>query len=107
MDALKHALREQLENSFRSKGEYERKLSLLPRGSLIKKKIKGHEYYYLLMREGPKVRFIYKGKVREEEIERYKAAKADRARYRKILSGLKKQIRFLKSFLHEGEVSRR
>ena len=27
-----------------------------------KKKIKGHEYYYLVARENGRVRFIYKGK---------------------------------------------
>jgi hypothetical protein len=75
----------------------------LPKGSLIKKKVKGHEYYYLLSREHGKVKFVYKGKVSEEEIKKYREAKEYRAKYRKLLSQVKKQIRFLRSTLRGKE----
>ena len=103
MGVIKEVLKEELENSLRMKSDYERELAKLPRGSLIKKKIKGHEYYYLLLREEGKVRFIYKGKVSSEEIERYREAKEYRAKYRKLLSQVKKQIRFLRSALRGKE----
>lgn len=96
---IKGVLREELENSLRMKRNYERELEKLPRGSLIKKKIKGREYYYLVLRENGKVRFIYKPAVSKSDIEKYARAKEYRAKYRKLLSQVKKQIRFLRSAL--------
>lgn len=103
MGVIKGVLKEELENSIRMKSDYERELAKLPKGSLIKKKVKGHEYYYLLSREKGKVRFIYKGKAPDEEIKKYKEAKEYRAKYRKLLSQVKKQIRFLRSTLRGKE----
>lgn len=103
MGVIKGVLKEELENSIRMKSGYERELAKLPKGSLIKKKVKGHEYYYLLSREKGKVRFIYKGKVPDEEIKKYIEAKEYRAKYRKLLSQVKKQIRFLRSTLRGKE----
>ncbi len=97
MKIIKNMLDEELANSLEMKKNYERELAKLPKGSLIKKKVKGHEYYYLVKREEGKVKFIYKGKkVSEEEIKKYKQAKEYRAKYRKLLSEVKKQIKFLK-----------
>jgi len=103
MGVIKGVLKEEFENSLRMKGGYERELAKLPKGSLIKKKVKGYEYYYLLLRQKGKVKFIYKGKVSEEEIKKYQEAKEYRAKYRKLLSQVKKQIRFLRSALRGKE----
>jgi hypothetical protein len=103
MKVIKGVLKEELENSLQMQKSYERQLAKLPRGSLVKKTIKGREYYYLVFREGPKVKFIYKGKPSEEEIQKYKKAKEYRARYRKLSSEVKKQIRFLRSALRGKE----
>ena len=100
---IKGVLKEELTNSRRLKKSYEREISKLPKGSLVKKIIKGHEYFYLLIREGRKVRFIYKGKVSEAELKKYREVKQYRAKYRKLLSQVKKQIRFLKSNLRGKE----
>ena len=99
MKVIKGVLKEELGNSLRMKKDYERELAKLPKGSLIKKNIKGHDYYYLLLRQSGKVRFIYKGKVSAQEIERYKQAKQYRAKYRKMRSELNRQIKFLKGTL--------
>jgi hypothetical protein len=85
------------------KKDYERELDKLPEGSLVKKKIKGYEYYYLIVRKGGKVNFIYKGKSSDAEIRKYKEAKEYRLKYRKLLSRVKKQIRFLRSALRGKE----
>lgn len=58
MGVIKGVLREELGNSMRMKKNYERELAKLPKGSLIKKKVKGHEYYYLLLRQKGKIKFI-------------------------------------------------
>lgn len=103
MGVIKGVLKEELVNSMRLKKGYEKELAGLPKGSLVKKKRKGHDYYYLLLREKGKVKFIYKGKVSSEEIDKYKKVKEYRAKYRKLLSKVKKQIRFLRSTLRGKE----
>jgi hypothetical protein len=99
MKVIQDVLREELKNSRAMKRGYEREMAKLPRGSLVKKKVKGHDYYYLQVREAGKVRFIYKGKSSSEEREKYEQAKLYRAKYRKLLSEVKKQIRFLERTL--------
>jgi hypothetical protein len=74
-------------------------LAKLPKGSLVKKKIRGKEYYYLVLREKGRVKFIYKGKLNADEINKYKQAKEYRAKYRKLISELNRQIKFLKGTL--------
>ena len=102
--AIKGVLREELDNSIRMKKKYEEELSNLPVGSLIRKKIKGHEYYYIVLRENGKVKFIYKGKyVPEDLIKEYAKAKELRKKYRNALSQIKKQIKFLKGALRGQE----
>lgn len=97
---IKGVLREELQNSIQMKANYEKELSKLPKGSLIKKHIKGHEYFYILSRERGKVKFKYRGKnVSEDILNEYKKAKILRAKYRNLLSQVKKQIRFLKGTL--------
>lgn len=101
--AIRGVLEEELNNSLQMKKRYEEALAKLPKGSLIKKRIKGHEYYYLLLRENGKVKFIYKGKqVSPDVIKKYKEAKQMRVKYRKLLSQVKKQIMFLKRSLESG-----
>jgi hypothetical protein len=58
-----------------------------PPGSLIKKKIKGHEYDYIVLREHGDVKFIYQGKdVSKDLIKEYERAKDLRKKYRNSLS---------------------
>jgi hypothetical protein len=101
---IKSVLREELANSLRMKKRYEQELAKLPKGSLIKRNIKGHEYYYLVYRENGKFKSVYKGKsVRNKDLKKYQEAKNLRSKYRKALSQLKKQIRYLKGVLRGKE----
>lgn len=100
---IKSVLAEELENSLRMKKEYEAALKKLPKGCLAVRRIKGHEYYYLVKRIDKKVKYIYKGKISEKERKKYEEAKLLRAKYRKLLSQVKKQIRFLRSSLRGKE----
>jgi nitrogen fixation/metabolism regulation signal transduction histidine kinase len=98
--AIKGVLREELENSIRMQKRYEEEIAKLPAGSLVKKNIKGHEYYYVVLRENGKVRFVYQGKeIPQSIIDEYARAKDLRAKYRNLLSQVKKQIKFLKRTL--------
>jgi len=103
MKVIKSVLKEELANSLAMKKSYERELARLPKGSLVKKKIKGHEYYYLQVREKGKARFIYKGKLSGDEVKKYRQAGKDRAQYRRLLSELKKQIKFIRTTLRGKE----
>jgi len=103
MKVIKSVLKEELINSLAMKKSYERELARLPKGSLVRKTIKGHEYYYLQVRQKGKVRFIYKGKLADDQIEKYEQAKQYRAKYRRLLSEVKKQIKFLRTTLRGKE----
>jgi len=96
MRVIEGVLKEELENAIRQEAAYCKALKELPAGVLVKKEIKGHSYYYLMMREKGKVRFIYKGKVSKDEVKRFGEAKKMRAQYRKLLSQVRKQISFFK-----------
>jgi hypothetical protein len=101
--AIKGVLREELQNSLQMKKRYEEELAKLPKGSLIKKKIKGHYYYYVVLRERGEVKFVYKGrKLPLDTVKKYSEAKKLRAKYRNLLSQVKEQIRFLKRALKNG-----
>ena len=104
MKILKGVLEEQLQNSLRMQEEYEKALASLPRGVLVKKYVKGYQYCYLMTREGDKVRFEYKGKLLGSQIKYYDGVKKDRAKYRKLLADLKKQIAFLRRTLKGREL---
>ncbi|MHC4122913.1 MAG: hypothetical protein ACYSSI_05005 [Planctomycetota bacterium] len=103
MGVIKGVLKEELENSLRMKRGYEKALRDLPGGCLAEKNIRGHKYYYLVKRFGGKVKYIYKGKLSKEEVAKYNKAKILRAKYRKLLSQVKKQIKFLRSSLRGKE----
>lgn len=100
---IKGVLSEELKNSLRMKKEYESALKKLPKGCLVKKKIKNGLYCYLAKRAGDKVKYIYMGKLPESEIKKYEEAKKMRAKYRSLLSRVKKQIRYLKGALRGKE----
>ena len=98
--AIKGVLAEELGNSLRMKIKYEEALERLPQGCLVAKKIKRYQYYYLVKREGKKVGYVYKGKnISSREKAQYKEAKLLRAKYRNLLSQVKKQIKYLRSSL--------
>lgn len=100
---IKDMLNEELRNSRQIKRDYERALKKLPRGSLVRKVIRGRPYFYLAHREGDKVQFDYLGKLSAEEVQHYEEVKSSRARYRRRLSEVKKQIAFLRKVLRENK----
>ena len=100
---IKGMLKEELQNSLRARRDYERAIARLPKGALVKKIIRGRPYYYLAVREGKRVRFAYKGKLSEQDIRPYEEAKEYRGRYRKQISELNRQVRFLRRILRGPE----
>lgn len=105
MLAIKGVMKEELENAKKAYGAYKKAINKLLVGVLVKKEIKGRDYYYLVFRKGKKVKFIYKGKnVSQEEIEKYADAKRMRAKYIHYRADLKKQISFYKKALNIKEI---
>jgi len=101
---IKSVLREELDNSVRIKKEYRRALAEYPGGCIVKKKIKGHSYYYLAIRFGKKVKFIYKGKkISKEDIASLKKSKKMRKKYKKLIQKLDKRIKFIRRALRGRE----
>jgi hypothetical protein len=92
---IQDMLKEELENSLRIKADVEAALESVPPGALVKKVIHGHPYYYLAQRKGSKVSFAYLGKLNPEEIRKYEEAQKQRAGYRKQISELNKQVKYL------------
>ncbi len=104
MGIIKGVLREELSNSIRMKKNYEKALIKHPGGCFIKKSIKGRNYYYLAVRVGKKVRFIYKGKeISSADKDALKKSKQLRVKYKKLIQKLNKQIKYLGSVLRGKE----
>jgi len=104
MGVIKGVLKEELENSIRLRKDYKEALKKYPGGSLIKKEINGHKYYYLAFREGKRVKFIYKGKqLSKEFMAEFEKSKRLRARYKKLIQELDKRIKYLKKVIHGKE----
>lgn len=101
MDPIKGVLAEELENSRRMLKRHAQALARLPKGSLVAKKIKGGVFHYLAVREGRKVRFLYKGRLPPAEVARYEEAKRLRRQYAGQVARLKGQVKFLERALHE------
>ena len=59
MLAIKGVMKEELENAKKAYGAYKKAINKLPVGVLVKKEIKGRDYYYLVFRKGKKIKFIY------------------------------------------------
>ena len=104
MKVIKGVLEEELESSLRQEAAYRKALDGMPRGSLVKKKIKNGEYYYLVFRENGKVRFSYKGKLSKGEVKKIQESIKLRRKYKVLLSECKKQAAFLRKALHAKEI---
>lgn len=96
---IKSVLHEELINSRRMERRYLQALRRLGKGSLVKKRIGGHAYYYLAMRNGKRVQFRYLGKLSAQEVQARQAQHRQRGQYRRLLREVKQQIRFLERSL--------
>lgn len=100
MEVLNGILKEELSRLKNLKRSYENKLSKFPKGSLIKKEIKGHIYYYLNFRDGKKSVFKYMGKLSKEEISQIKNKIEERRKLRKLYIQVKNNIVKLEKMSH-------
>ena len=102
MGVLKGVLKEELENSRDMLKRYKEEIVKI-KCCLIRKKLGRRYYYYLVKREGKKVKFIYKGPVSEEIEKAYSEQRKMLNKYKKLLSRVKNQIKFIKRALRGKE----
>jgi len=93
MKILNGILLEEKERLLELEKIYKSKIQKLPKGSLIKKNIKGRNYYYLNYRLYKKQIFKYIGKMSEKEAKDLLAKIEERRKYEKIIRQLKKDIK--------------
>jgi hypothetical protein len=101
---IKKVLKEELRNLLQMKRSYEQELMKLPKGSLVQKKVRDQSYYYVVMRQHGKVKCLYKGKISREELNKFKHAKIYKGKYRRLLSKISRQVKFLKGVLRSKEL---
>lgn len=104
MGVIKGVLREELENSLRMKDNYEKALKACSGGCFVRKEIRGHKYYYLVVREGKAVRFVYKGKkLPKEDIAALAKSRRLRKKYKELIQKLNRRIKYLRKVLNGKE----
>lgn len=102
MGVLKGVLKEELENSRDMLKRYQEETAKT-KGCLIRKKIGRRYYYYLVKRQGKKVKFIYKGPISEKIKKAYNEQRKMFNKYKKLLLQVKNQIKFIKRALRGKE----
>ncbi len=102
MGVLRGVLKEELENSRDMLKRYQEEIAKI-KGCLIRKKIGRRYYYYLVKRQGNKVRFVYKGPISGEVKRAYTEQRKMFNKYKKLLLQVKGQIKFLRRALRGKE----
>lgn len=102
MGVIRGVLKEELENSRDMLKRYQEEIAKI-KGCLIRKKIGKRHYYYLVKRQGKKVKFIYKGPISEEVKKAYVKQRKMLNKYRKLLLQVKNQIKFIRRALRGKE----
>jgi hypothetical protein len=99
MDMVKSMLKEELEHSLEVRGYYAAELEKLPRGSLVRKKIHGREYFYVVRREGVKVKTDYVGTSSDGRAAQLSEEINRRRHYEKMLKDVEQKITYLRKVL--------
>jgi len=100
LEILNGVLKEELERLKNLEKSYEQKIAELPKGSLIKKNIKGNIYYYLNYRKSGKGVFEYVGKLNKEKLEKMKEKISERRKLVKLKRQVKKNTKNLEKMIN-------
>jgi len=99
MKILNSVLNEELDRLNKLKRNYEKQIAKLPKGSLIRKNIKGNIYYYLNYRQEKKNIFRYIGKLSGKELENLLDKIEERRKLEKLNKQVKKNIKKLEKMV--------
>ena len=103
MSVVLDAIKENLERNLYMQELYSKNMQSLRKGSLTVKNINGNEYYYLLYRDGEKVKTEYIGIKGKTDLKNIKKELKDRENYRTQILQLKKEERLY----NEGLIERK
>lgn len=103
MKILNDILREEMDRLVQLKKAYESKIAELPKGSLIKKNIKGHIYYYFNYRLEKKKIFKYIGKLSENELKDLWSKIEERRKFERLSKQVKRDIKDIKKKIKESK----
>lgn len=99
MKILNGVLNEELDRLNKLKKNYGKQIAKLPKGSLIRKNIKGNIYYYLNYRQEKKKIFKYIGKLSGKELENLLDKIEERRKLEKLNKQVKKDIKKLEKMI--------
>lgn len=99
MKILNGVLNEELDRLNQLKKNYEIQIVKLPKGSLIRKNVKGNMYYYLNYRQEKKKIFKYIGKLPNKELENLLDKIEERRKLEKLNNQVKKDIKKLEKMI--------
>ena len=92
MPYIKNVLNEEKSRLENKKEHYEKRLELLPKGSIVYKKINDKKYPYLVFRKNKKVVTKY---IRENELNKLLEQLEDSKRVRDALKNIKENLKYL------------
>lgn len=104
MGVIKGVLKEELVNSLSLLKRYQDEAEKL-KGALVKKKIAGRVYYYRARRQKGKVKFHYLGADSSRIKKTHRERRGSLAKYKKMITRVKNQIKFLKRALRGKETA--
>jgi len=96
MSVVLDAIKENLERNLYMQELYSKNMQSLRKGSLTVKIINGNEYYYLIYRDGEKVKTEYIGIKGKTDLKNIKKELKDRENYRTQILQLKKEEKELR-----------
>ena len=96
MSVVLDAIKENLERNLYMQELYSKNMQSLRKGSLTVKNINGNEYYYLIYRDGEKVKTEYIGIKGKTDLKNIKKELKDRENYRTQILQLKKEEKELR-----------
>ena len=99
MKILNGVLNEELDRLNQLKKNYEKQIVKLPKGSLIRKNVKGNIYYYLNYRQEKKKIFKYIGKLPNKELKNLLDEIEERRKLEKLNKQVKKDIKKLEKMI--------
>ena len=99
MKILNGVLNEELDRLNQLKKNYEIQIVKLPKGSLIRKNIKGNIYYYLNYRQEKKKIFKYIGKLPGKKLENLLVKIEERRKLEKLDKQVKEDIKKLEKMI--------
>lgn len=99
MKILNGVLNEELDRLNKLKKNYEKQIAKLPKGSLIRKNVKGNIYYYLNYRQEKKKIFKYIGKLPRKELGNLLDKIEERRKLEKLNKQVKKDIKKLEKMI--------